>query len=79
MSLIQTKQNCLARPFMKKYEASQEVAKELPKLTVARKCDEPNNSLSTRIKNKDKMMKSYRKCDNIKRRRRNYSSNERFE
>ena len=78
MSLIQTKQNCLARPFMKKYEASQ-VAKGLPKLTVARKCDEPNNSLSTRIKNKDKMMKSYRKCDNIKRRRRNYSSNERFE
>ena len=60
MSLIQTKRKCQAKPLKKKYEALQEVAKGVPKSTAARKYNVRNNTLSTRIKNKDKMMQFYR-------------------
>ena len=69
MSLIQTKCKCQARPLKKKYQALQEVTKGVPKSTVARTYDVPNNTLSTWIKNQDKIMQSYRQCGNIKRRR----------
>lgn len=53
----------------KKYQALQEVTKGVPKSTVACTYDVPNNTLSTWIKNQDKIMQSYRQCGNIKRRR----------
>ena len=43
--------------------------------TVARKYDIPNNILSTLIRNKDKIMKPYRKCGNAKHKRIRYLSN----
>ena len=67
MALIQTKCKCQERPLNKEYEALQEVAKGAPKSAVARKYDALNNT--TWIKNKDKIMQSYRECGNIKRRR----------
>ena len=60
----------------KKCEALQKVAKRVAKSTVARKYDVPNNALSTWIKNKDKIMQSYRECGNVKRRRTRYMPNE---
>ena len=76
MSLIPTKCKCQARPLKKKYQALQEVAKGVPKSTVASTYDVPNNTLSTWIKNKDKIMQSYRQCGNIKRQRIRYSKNQ---
>ena len=76
MSLVQVKRKCQARPLKQKYEALQEVAKGAPKSTVARKYNLPNNTLSTWIKNKDKIIQSYRECGNVKRRRVRYSPNE---
>ena len=77
MSLVQVKRKCQARPLKQKYEALQEVAKGAPKSTVACKYNNvPNNTLSTWIKNKDKIIQSYRECGNVKRRRVRYSPNE---
>ena len=77
MSLVQVKHKCQARPLKQKYEALQEVAKGAPKSTVACKYNNvPNNTLSTWIKNKDKIIQSYRECGNVKRRRVRYSPNE---
>ena len=45
----------------------------------ARKYNVPNNILSTWIKNKDKIIQSYRECGNVKRRRVRYSPNENLE
>ena len=56
MSLIQTKSKCQARLLNKKYEALQEVPKGVPKSTIASKYNVPNNTLSTWIKNKDKII-----------------------
>ena len=56
MSLIQTKGKCQARLLNKKYEALQEVPKGVPKSTIASKYNVPNNTLSTWIKNKDKII-----------------------
>ena len=76
MSLVQVKRKCQARPLRQTYEALQEVAKGAPKLTVTHKYNVPNNTLSTWIKNKDKIIQSYRECGNVKRRRVRYSPNE---
>ena len=77
MSLVQVKRKCQARPLKQKYEALQEVAKGALKSTVTRKYNNvPNNTLSTWIKNKDKIIQSYRECGNVKRRRVRYSPNE---
>lgn len=56
MSLIQTKGKCQARLLNKKYEALQEVPKGVRKSTIASKYNVPNNTLSTWIKNKDKII-----------------------
>ena len=69
MSLTQTKCKCQTRSLKKKYKALQEVAKGLPKSTVAGKYDLPNNTLSTWIKNIDEIMQSYRECGDSKRRK----------
>ena len=76
MSLVQAKRKCQARPLKQNYEALQEVAKGAPKSTVALKYNVPNNTLSTWIKNKDKIIQSYRECGNVKRRRVRYSPSE---
>ena len=76
MSLVQAKCKCQARPLKQKYEALQEVAKGAPKSTVARKYIVPNNTLFTWIKNKDKIIQSYRECGNVKRQRVRYLPNE---
>ena len=76
MSLVQAKCKCQARPLKQKYEALQEIAKGAPKSTVARKYIAPNNTLLTWIKNKDKIIQSYRECGNVKRQRVRYSPNE---
>ena len=55
---------------------SKTVAKGAPKSTVARKYNVPNNTFSTWIKNKDKIIQSYRECGNVKRRRVRYLPNE---
>ena len=60
MPVVHVKRKCQARPLKQKYEALQEVAKGAPKSTVARKYNLPNNTLSTWIKNKDKIIQSYR-------------------
>ena len=75
MSLVQVKRKCQVRPLKQKYEPLLEVAKGAPKSTVARKYNVPNNTLSTWIKNKDKIIQSYRECSNVKRRRVQYSPN----
>ena len=59
-----------------KIRSLQEVAKGAPKSAVARKYNVPNNTLSTWIKNKDKIIQFYRECGNVKRRRVRYSPNE---
>ena len=56
MLLIQTKGKCQARLLNKKYGALQEVAKGVPKSAIASKYNAPNNTLSTWIKNKDKII-----------------------
>ena len=56
MSLIQTKGKCQARLLNKKYGALQEVAKGVPKSAIGSKYNVPNNTLSTWIKNKDKII-----------------------
>ena len=78
MLLIQTKCKCQARPLKKKYETFQKVAKGVPKSTVAPKYDVPNNTFSTRIKNKDKIKQYYRECANVKRQRIRYSIHANF-
>ena len=76
MSLVQVKLKCQARPLKQKYEALQKVAKGAPTSTVACKYHVTNNTLSTWLKNKDKIIQSYRECGNVKRRRLRYSPNE---
>ena len=49
--------------------------KRILKSTVARKYDVPNNTLTTWIMNKDKIMQSYREYGNVKRRGILYSPN----
>ena len=75
MSLVQVKRKCQERLLKQKCEALQEVAKGAPKSTVARKCNVPNNTLSTWIKNKDKIIQFYRECGNVKRQIVRYSPN----
>ena len=62
MSLAQVKRKSQAKPLKQKYKALQEVAKGALKSTVARKFNVPNKNLSTWIKNKDKIIQSYREC-----------------
>ena len=69
MSLVQAKRKYQARRLKQKYEALQEVAKGAPKANATSKYNVPNNTLSTWIKNKDKIIQSYRECSNVKRRR----------
>ena len=76
MSLVQVKRKFQARPLKQKYEVLQNVAKGEPKSTVARKYNVPKNTLSTWIKNKEKIIQSYRECGNVKRQRVQYSTNE---
>ena len=76
MWLVPVKRKCQAKLLMQKYEALQEVTKDSPKSTVARKYNVQKNTLSTWIKNKDKIIQSCRECGNVKRRRVRYSPNE---
>ena len=76
MWLVQVKRKCQARPLKQNLEALQEVVKGAPKSTVVSKYYVPNDTLPTWIKNKDKIIQSYRECDNVKRWRVRYSPNE---
>ena len=49
--------------------------KRCTNVTVACKYHVTNNTLSTWLKNKDKIIQSYRECGNVKRRRLRYSPN----
>ena len=73
MSLVQVKRKYQTRQLKQKYETLHKVAKGAPKSTVAHKYNVPNNTLSTWIKNKDKIIQSYRECGNVKHQRVQYS------
>ena len=65
MSLVQVKRKYQARQLKQKCETLHKVAKGAPKSTVACKYNVPNNTFSTWIKNKDKIIQSYRECGNV--------------
>ena len=79
MSLVQVKRKYQTRQLKQKYETLHKVAKGAPKSTVAHKYNVPNNTLSTWIKNKDKIIQSYRECGNVKHQRVQYSPYENFD